>query len=242
MMFIAPRLKFFFGDARTAYPPFFGNDCTSIEQLIAREPFATIARELAVQKLVVLHQTHSVHGFGVTHNDVSLLTQAAYAREGDFLMTDLPGIALGVSTADCVPLVIYDPEHHAVSVIHAGWRGSVAGIARHALEAMRTQWRTDPEKVQIIVGPSAKTCCYEVQPTIKHDLGAYADHVVLMRDGKFYLDVPRISMLQLQGLGVQESQWDFSHIVCTICSPQHCSYRRDGAQALRQMTCVTLCD
>lgn len=235
-----PNIKVFFGDARSAYPPFFGNDCTRIEQLIAREPFATIARELGVSRIVLQHQTHSVQGHEITQSDPSLLHEAPYAREGDFLVTDVPGVALGVSTADCVPLIFYDPEHHVLAVIHAGWRGTVAGIARQAFETMHARWNTNPKQLQVIVGPSARTCCYEVQPAIQQELGNYAQDVLVTREGKLYLDVPRMNVLQLREVGVEESQWDFSHNICTICSPQYCSYRRDGARALRQMTCAAL--
>jgi hypothetical protein len=78
------------------------------------------------------------------------------------MITNVPGIALAVTIADCAPLILYDPTRHALAVVHAGWRGTVAGIAAAAVEAMRAAYGTQPSDLWAGVGPSIGPCCYEV--------------------------------------------------------------------------------
>ncbi|GAB4514437.1 MAG: hypothetical protein Kow0047_26250 [Anaerolineae bacterium] len=80
----------------------------------------------------------------------------------DGLVTDEPGVALLLRFADCVPLIAYDPEHHAVGVAHAGWRGTIAGIARNLVEAMGVAFHSRPDKLIVGIGPSIGPCCYQV--------------------------------------------------------------------------------
>lgn len=82
--------------------------------------------------------------------------------ETDAIITNTPEIALGVTVADCVPLLLYDPVKHAVGVAHAGWRGTVAGIAARAVEAFTCEFGSMPADLLAGVGPSIGPCCYEV--------------------------------------------------------------------------------
>ena len=85
---------------------------------------------------------------------------------GDALLTDQPGLFLSVSTADCVPLLLLDPECRAIAAVHAGWRGSLERIAEKTVGEMRRAFQSQPEELVAAIGPSIRSCCYEVGPEI----------------------------------------------------------------------------
>jgi YfiH family protein len=78
------------------------------------------------------------------------------------LITDRPGVPLLLRYADCTPVLIYDPAHHAIAVIHSGWRGTVQGIVRAAVNAMKEAYGSLPAELVAAIGPSIGPCCYEV--------------------------------------------------------------------------------
>ncbi len=80
----------------------------------------------------------------------------------DILITDEPGVPLLLRYADCTPILIYDPSHHALAVVHSGWRGTVQAAARAAVEAMRREFDSRPADMIAAIGPSIGPCCYEV--------------------------------------------------------------------------------
>ena len=101
---------------------------------------------------------HQVHLTKTTRIDEELLSLSEEKRrealEGyDALMTDLRGVCIGVSTADCIPILLYDEAHHAICAIHAGWRGTVARIAEKAIAEMKAAYDTRPEHLKAHIGP-----------------------------------------------------------------------------------------
>ncbi|WP_138751909.1 peptidoglycan editing factor PgeF [Paenibacillus sinopodophylli] len=90
-------------------------------------------------------------------------------KDCDAIMTDVPGVLLASFYADCVPLYFYDPQHHAVALAHAGWKGTVQQIAAETVRAMQEAYGTSPERLIAAIGPSIGSCCYEVDgPVIAH--------------------------------------------------------------------------
>lgn len=105
--------------------------------------------------LLMPHQVHGTRNLTVTK---ALLTMPAEQRqrllEGtDSLTTNLKGVCIGVSTADCIPILLYDKRHHATAAIHAGWRGTVARIAISTIREMQAVYDTQPEDITAIIGP-----------------------------------------------------------------------------------------
>jgi polyphenol oxidase len=84
----------------------------------------------------------------------------------DAVMTNVPGILLTSFYADCVPLFFHDPEHGAVALAHAGWKGTVLEIARKTVEAMSAAYGTAPSRLRGAIGPSIGSCCYEVDEPV----------------------------------------------------------------------------
>jgi purine-nucleoside/S-methyl-5'-thioadenosine phosphorylase / adenosine deaminase len=89
-------------------------------------------------------------------------TEGVTRPAGDALITDQPGILLSVLVADCLPVLLVDPQHRAVAAIHAGWRGTLARIVEKTPSEMRRIFRSRPESLLAVLGPSIRACCYEV--------------------------------------------------------------------------------
>ena len=138
---------------------------------------------------------------------------------GDAVITNLPGVEIGVLTADCAPVAIVGEEW--VGVIHAGWRGLRSGVIRETIERLFIYEDTD--KLFAFVGPCAKGCCYEVGEEFTKMFPGRIEE----RDGKLFFDLEEAVIEELKTCGVG-SVGSFGK--CTICSPELPSYRRDKTE------------
>ncbi|MDI3538323.1 MAG: purine-nucleoside/S-methyl-5-thioadenosine phosphorylase / adenosine deaminase [Bacillota bacterium] len=137
----------------------------------------------------------------------------------DALITDVSGLPLSVYTADCVPLLFLDPVRPAVAAVHAGWRGSVAGIAPAALAALRAAYDTQPNDVLVAIGPSIGPCCYEVDEKVivpLRSLPFWREVAVVARPGHWYLDLWELNRRQLLAAGVPAENIAVARL-CTSC-------------------------
>lgn len=110
--------------------------------------------------LLIPHQIHQAHVALVTGTDADAWTPLLEGT--DALVTQQPGVCLCISTADCVPLFFYDPEHQAIGMAHAGWRGTVLGIGIHTLHTMAQAFGTQAQHVHCLIGPSIGPEAFEV--------------------------------------------------------------------------------
>ncbi len=157
--------------------------------------------------------------------------------EADALVTDRPGLLLGVRTADCLPLLVADPEHRAVAAIHAGWRGLVAGILAEALRRMAERFGSRPEALLVAVGPAIGPCCYEVGPEVA---AQFRELFPERKDlsGRTRLDLAEAARRQLCALGVGEERLAVAGI-CTRCrAEEFYSWRRDGPRTGRMLSVI----
>ena len=109
------------------------------------------------ERLVRPRQTHSD-----TIAIVTLETPSEALEGVDAVITNEAGLCIGVSTADCIPLLYFDAQHRVVAAVHAGWRGTVSGIARKTLHMMQEVYGTKSEELQVVVGPGISSCAFEV--------------------------------------------------------------------------------
>jgi YfiH family protein len=232
-----PSFSIFFGDSQHAIVT-----RTLIGLEVAhKEPFSSIAAQLKAQQIVFLRQTHSVRGFSVTYDDTQH-ELVSFVHEGDYLVSSVPGIGLGVNTADCLPIVVVDTVRRVVAVAHAGWRGSVDSIAVKTVERLQQQYQSKIEDLRIFFGPSAKNCCYEVQENFKENVAGFSfkDQLITQRDKKFYFSLAQCNSLQLESMGVRKEHIDMQYHKCTIDDISFCSVRRNSGALERQMTIVVL--
>ncbi|NJD69392.1 MAG: peptidoglycan editing factor PgeF [Candidatus Methylomirabilota bacterium] len=178
---------------------------------------------------ITIVTARQVHGNAVL--EVSRATDKQ-AGVGDGLMTDAPNLCVGVMAADCVPILFMEPVRKIAAAVHAGWRGTAAGIAPRAVALMREAYRIEPSALQVAMGPSIGPCCYEVGPEVEAQIAAnWGEELknAWTRDGtKGRLDLRALNEAQLLGAGVPRS-----HIQkigpCTACNVDtYFSYRKEG--------------
>jgi YfiH family protein len=148
----------------------------------------------------------------------------------DALATNLKGVLLGVKTADCVPVIIGDSRSGACAVVHAGWRGTLAEIIKHALARLREEFGTEPSDVRAALGPAALGCCYEVGADVVEPFRAkFSDAGSLFKpttEGHALVDLHEANRRQLVESGVS-SERIHALPLCTMCRPDlFFSYRQ----------------
>jgi polyphenol oxidase len=111
--------------------------------------------------MVTLRQIHSTLIRRVTADDITT------SLKGDGLMTDQPGVLLGIQTADCIPVLVADRKKRAVAAFHAGWRGTVARIVENGVGRMRLEFGSKPEHLIASIGPGIGQCCYSVGDEVR---------------------------------------------------------------------------
>jgi YfiH family protein len=158
--------------------------------------------------------------------------------EGDAATADRPGLLLGVETADCLPVLLVDPRRGAAAVAHAGWRGTAAGVARSAVQALLSTG-SRAEDLIAGLGPGIGPCCYEVGEDVRSAFGpAGAAFFSEGPSGRPHLDVRAANQRQLLDAGLRPER--LHHVAdCTFCRADlYHSYRRDGAGAGRMISFV----
>ena len=193
-------------------------------------PFAEIpwlehgfgTRNSAPPTAATLHQIHS---------DICVAARgrAGVLGDGDALLENTPGHLVAVKTADCVPILLVDEEHRAVAAVHAGWRGTVAGIARSAVRAIGKEFGADPHRMRAAIGPGIGKCCYEVGTNVAAQFG---------ETGPCHIDLVETNRRQLIEAGIPEC-FIYAANLCTRCGDSEFhSYRRDKEKAGRMYSFI----
>ena len=173
------------------------------------------------QKLVMSNQTHSDTIRVVTAEDWGAGLYGPELSPCDALITNVPGTALAVFTADCTPILLWDSVTGAVGAVHAGWRGTAANIAGKTVEAMTAAFGCDPTNIRAAIGPNIGPCCFETDGDVPRALGkTYGPEVawfVRRREQKYYVNLKTINAMSLGRSGVETIELS-DH--CTACMPE----------------------
>jgi YfiH family protein len=187
-----------------------------------------------------VHQIHS----GTVHR----ATEAGYVADGDALISDVPGLLLEVRTADCLPVLLVDPVRRVVAAAHAGWRGTVAGIAARTAAQMVAEFGCRWGDLQAALGPSIGPCCFEVGPEVAAQFDdscvvqAAAEESTNSTQQRVKVDLHRANMTQLLDAGLSPGAI-FQVAPCTMCHPgQFHSFRRDREQSGRLVSGIGILD
>ncbi len=219
-----------------------------------------LAKLLGVgDELIIPHQ---VHGVEVRRIDTAFMQLSEAEKreqlEGvDAVMTDVMEVCIGVSTADCIPLLLYDSEHHCAAAVHAGWRGTVARIVEKTILAMKVAYGTDPQQLHAVIGPGISLKNFEVGQEVydaflkagfsmEKIAGRYlisqrsSGRNDTLRDWKWHIDLPMCNRIQMELKGVP-SENIFDSGVCTFDqSSLYFSARRLGIDSGRIYTGLVL--
>jgi YfiH family protein len=184
-------------------------------------------------RLVTVRQVHSGMVRAVGPRDGALegrleTPEGKAVLEGDGLVTNVPGVLLGVGTADCAPVLVVDRGRRAVGAFHAGWRGTVARIAEQGIEAMRREYGSRAEDLEAAVGPSIGQCCYAVGDEVKGKFATefeYGEELFRRDGGQMYVDLWEANRRQLLDAGVATEK---IAVVgeCTACARDTAGERR----------------
>lgn len=214
-------------------------------------------RDAALPMHVV--QAHQVHG-----DRVAVVRSAALTREDldgfDALITDMPGVAVGARTADCIPVLMYDPARRAVAAVHSGWKGTVLKIAAKTLAAMSGEFGTRPADILAVIGPGIGPDSFQVGPEVARAFldagfpeaglsGIYSSDRPIISDrgpripgtmqGGLHIDLWEAVRLTLFRAGVPDS-----HILTagidTYTHPGFFSARREGPSCGRTVNTIML--
>jgi polyphenol oxidase len=195
-----------------------------------------------------LAEAEQVHGTGIavveagTGSADPSTRPSGPAPGADALLTSRPGLWLAIYAADCVPVLIADPKTPAVAAVHAGWRGTAAGIAPAVIARMRAVFGTDPAACVIELGPAIGGCCYEVdRPVARAMEGAswWPEAARPTGPDRWHLDLRAAVRRQLVDSGVPDDRIT-TVPYCTNCrSDLFFSYRRDGATG-RMAACIAI--
>jgi YfiH family protein len=157
----------------------------------------------------------------------------------DALITDQKGVVLTILTADCVPILLLDPKKGVVAAVHAGWRGTEAGIAGKTVKKMVETFGSNPKEIVAFVAPSIGRCCYEVGEDVAKHFKAI-ERAYDEAGEKYMLDLPLINQKQLLDAGLKESNIELSG-QCTSCEvDRYFSYRKEQGCSGRFMSMIGL--
>lgn len=184
-----------------------------------------------------------VHGRSVLFADSTGARNATdVLGEGDAVVTDRPGVLVAVASADCVPILLYEPRAGLVAAVHAGWRGTALRILDAVLDVFASRGG-DPERVLAAFGPSISRDRYEVGPEVVKALrdahGEVPGAIVPGRGDRSFVDVAAFDRANLLARGVHPERIETCGL-CTASTPALPSYRRDGPETGRIFTGIVL--
>jgi YfiH family protein len=171
------------------------------------------------------------------HTDTIIFLDASHEpRVGDAIVTGEKGVLVGVQVADCVPVLVHERVRGIVAAVHAGWRGTAAGILKNTIKAIIERYSGTPGNIVVAIGPAVGGCCYEVDREVADAVARATGKggVYLKKGEKYLLDLPSANRQQALSLGVPQANiWVSPE--CTFCTPEKFySYRFSKGPTGRQ--------
>lgn len=167
-------------------------------------------------------QVHGSHVRVITQADVKEDPYEKVSYEADGLVTDLPGVTLVIFSADCLPILYYDPVRQVVGAAHAGWRGTAADMAGAVVRKMEEVYGCQPQDILAAIGPGIGPCCFETHEDVPNAMMAAFSTPVLQylhiqENGKYSVDLKGINSMRLEKAGLLPE-----HIgICDQCTSCH---------------------
>ena len=190
--------------------------------------------DITVDKLIYPEQVHS--------DNIKIIRDPEEVeeeiKETDGLITQVPNIYISVQTADCVPLLFYDPVNRVIGVAHAGWKGTVKHIAKKMVEIFREKFKCNPENILAGIGPSIGPDSYEVGKDVitqvKTQFGVDSEYILHEKeDGKAFFDLWKANRIQMHQMGIPPENIEDSHMCTFIDHEFFFSARQSGTDCGR---------
>ena len=199
-----------------------------------------ISCELDANQFVFPRQTHSDRVVVVTSENIT-----GTIDDTDALITTERGLFICVQTADCVPILLFDPVKKVVAAIHAGWKGTISKIAKKTVQQMTENFGCNPADIMAGIGPSIHLHAYEVGPEVVEAVEAsFSNSPALlkpsMNEGKAYFDLWEANQTVLMESGIQEENIELMGLCSFEQSELFYSARRDGTDTGRMVSGIRL--
>lgn len=186
-------------------------------------------------KLYTLSQIHSDRIVVIDNPDTR--PEEVKTREADGILTNVKGISIGILTADCTPILLYDSKKGVIAAVHAGWRGTAMKIANKCVKRMQERFGTDPEDIAAAIGPAIGICCYKVNDDVALAVGNI-DKAAKTCERHWRLDLPKANLLHLEEAGVKDVNLSG---ICTSCRTDlFYSHRAESGKTGRQVSFISL--
>lgn len=187
-----------------------------------------------------LFETSQVHGAVVRTVRAAESSSSVRQEDADALVTNVRGFAVGVRVADCLPILLADPDAGVVGAVHAGWRGAAADIVSAALSQM-AELGASMSRVRAAMGPHIRACCFEVGGEVVTELQRVAhgaSFVVHKPSGNPHVNLANVARAQLAFAGISDTHID-DVAGCTRCDEaKFFSFRRDGKKSGRHLAAI----
>lgn len=183
------------------------------------------------------------HMSQVHSGNVSIITSdnKKSSPQVDGLITNKKHVPLAVLTADCLPILFYDPKNQVIGIAHAGYKGLLNHIIENVISLFESNFFSKPKDILVCIGPSIETKCYEVGKELTERFeNTFPNYkkIYSKKEGNFYLDLKSIAIQSLENAGVQLKHIENSK-VCTKCDHKYYSYRRgDTNNRFSSIICI----
>ena len=201
------------------------------------------ALDISIDDIIRSNQIHGTHVHVVTENDrCKLFTPSPHSA--DSIIANIPGAALMVYIADCVPILLYDPVKKAVGAVHAGWRSTVADISGVTIDKMVKEFGCSPGNIKAAIGPCISKCCFEtdsdVADALTEALGNNACGCMTKHGNKYFVDLKEANNIMLKKAGLIDILISDE---CTSClADKYWSHRRTKGQRGSQAALIIISD
>ena len=181
-------------------------------------------------EIYFLKQVHSDRVFVL--DDPLMSTREVFQIQADAIVTHLANKPIGVLTADCIPIIVYDPHRKIIGAVHAGRKGTGAEILSKTVNLLKNLYQCSPQDIRLGIGPGIGPCCYEVGKAclepFRKNFKAWESFIRPSRSGKIFLDLIHANREDGKKAGLQEENIFISDH-CTACeNPRFYSYRKEG--------------
>lgn len=220
--------------------PFSGDN---VEQ--QSENLNLLKKKLNSTDLIIPFQTHGTE-IGIINEDFiqkNFAERADLLNGVDALITKEPNVCIGVTTADCVPLIFYDPQLEVIAVAHAGWRGTCGRIAEKVVKRMQEEFGSHPQHINVVIGPSISGTVYNVGNELIDNFssaGFPVTEIFNTNNELIYLDLWKANQWLLESMGVPADHIQISEICTYTQHEKFFSARRLGLKSGRMLSAIML--
>jgi YfiH family protein len=196
-------------------------------------------------QIIIPYQTHGteIKEIDKAFFELKLDEKTQFLNGVDSLFTKLSGVCIGITTADCVPLLFFDPMHKVIAAAHAGWRGTCHRIAEKTIRKIKEKYNCRPEDIRVVIGPSISVEVYEVGKEVVENFeneGFDISKIVTERNNILYLDLWKANQQSLERIGILSEHIEIAGICTFSQHEEFFSARRLGIKSGRILSGIML--